>query len=807
MRNTKTENLLIESLVEKYRSKKGDIEGVLKITGVDPEFYELASEVLGLLLGKVVWLVLEEGESLEKKNSIVIKEGFSFNINTLLDLGYERVERVWNEGEVSVLGDVVLIWPFSMNSLVRVSLLGNIIEKISIVDIESRKREKDVKERVLLAENSKLLVGNEDSSGSVRVRMVDFFEEQEDVVNLGLRNIPTVEEYTSRRAILEIVKNFKNRDYDIWFLTNSIEKYELLVEKELRKSIDRIFFVRGVLERNLKRGFVSNECKVLVLTDLEVLGQVDLSIYEEKNIKMDPGSVEILKKLVPGDYVVHEDHGIGKFINVVKREGGPYIEIAYAGKDKLFIPLTASEKITKFIGAGKKRPILTGLGSGVWRRISRRAKEKVEDIARELLQLYALREASSTEIYLKTEDSLQELNTFIKQFEFEDTDDQLLATKQIVDDFQNSKPMDRLLVGDVGYGKTEIASRAMFAVANLGYQVALLAPTTVLVEQHKAVLRERFKNYPFNVESLSRYSSKKEKESTLNGLKKGSIDIVVGTHSLLSKNVEFKKLGLLVIDEEQKFGVKQKESIKSRRIDTNVLSLTATPIPRSLNMALMGIRDISVLATPPLGRREVINHFGVFNWDTVKDAISKELSRGGQVYYLHNRVNTIEYSYSKLTKMFPQATVAIAHGQMGVQNLSNTMKKFVNRELDILVCTTIIENGLDIPTVNTLIIDDVAMLGLSQMYQIRGRIGRSERQAYAYFFFENLRGNAQLRLEALKESQELGSGFLLSSKDLEIRGAGDILGKNQSGTINSVGYGLYSLMLEDAVRKLQNVNK
>ena len=263
---------------------------------------------------------------------------------------------------------------------------------------------------------------------------------------------------------------------------------------------------------------------------------------------------------------------------------------------------------------------------------------------------------------------------------------------------------------------------------------------------------------------------------------------------------------MLVIDEEQKFGVKQKESIKSRRIDTNVLSLTATPIPRSLNIALMGIRDISVLATPPLGRREVINHFGVFNWDTVKDAISKELSRGGQVYYLHNRVNTIEFSYSKLTKMFPQATVAIAHGQMGVQNLSNTMKKFVNRELDILVCTTIIENGLDIPTVNTLIIDDVAMLGLSQMYQIRGRIG-GLKDKRMHIFFENLRGNAQLRLEALKESQELGSGFLLSSKDLEIRGAGDILGKNQSGTINSVGYGLYSLMLEDAVRKLQNVNK
>ncbi|MFA5633780.1 MAG: DEAD/DEAH box helicase [Candidatus Dojkabacteria bacterium] len=807
MENIQIKNSLLMSLAKRYGGKKKEIERVLKVTGVDLEYYELVCELLGVLLGKVVWLMLGDDEHQEGEDSVMIKKGSLFNLNSLLNIGYERVERVWNEGEISVLGDVILIWPFSMNNLIRISLSGDDIEGISVVEVESRKRVKDIEGRTLLGKNSKLLVGNEESSGSVKVRMVEDIERQENLINLGLRNIPNVQEYTSRKAILEIVRNFKSRGYDIWYLSNSIEKYDLLVEKELKESISEIFSVNTPLEKSLKKGFVSSEAKVLLLTDLEVLGQIDLSIYEERNIKMDPGSVEILKKLVPGDYVVHEDHGIGRFVDVVRKEKGSYIEIAYAGKDRLYIPLTASEKITKFIGVGRERPTLTGLGSGVWKRISKKVKKEVENIARELLQLYALRETSKTEILLKDEDALGELNTFVKQFEFDDTDDQVLSTEHIVNDFQNSKPMDRLLVGDVGYGKTEIASRAMFVAVNSGYQVALLAPTTILVEQHRSVLMERFKNYPFVIESLSRFSSEKKKEQVLRDLKKGSIDIVVGTHSLLSEGVVFKNLGLLIVDEEQKFGVKQKENIKSKRIDTNVLSLTATPIPRTLNMALMGIRDISVLATPPLGRKEVINYFGKFDWNTVKDAVAKELKRNGQVYYLHNRVNTIEYSYSRLVNMFPHANIAIAHGQMSVQRLSSTMKKFVNEEIDILVCTTIIENGLDIPSVNTLIIDDATMLGLSQMYQIRGRIGRSERQGYAYFLFENLRGNAQLRLEALRESQELGSGFLLSNKDLEIRGAGDILGKNQSGTINSVGYGLYSVMLKDAIEKLKNMNK
>jgi transcription-repair coupling factor (superfamily II helicase) len=809
-------NNIIDSLVERYKPLKQDILDTLRVSGIDYDYYELACEMLGVLLNRVVWLSIDKDKREEegkeeikgrvkggKKGILKIKKGEKFDIASLLDLGYERVERVWNEGEISVLGDVIIIWPFSMNNLVRLSLFGSEIEDISVIDSESRKKIKQVKERTFLGANSKLLVGNEESSKSTNIKLVSNITDDVEKVDLGLRSIPGIETHISKRGVLEIVKNYKSRGYDIWYLTNNIEKYDLEVVKELRDMIGSLFSLGKDLRKSVRKGFVSNVAKVLVLTDLEVLGQLDLSLYEKRNIDMDPGSVEILKKIVPGDYIVHEDHGIGTFVKVVEKKHGPYIEIAYAGSDKLYVPLSASEKLTKYIGTGREKPILTGLNSGVWRRISKKAKERAEDIAKELLQLYALRESAKSDVIIDTEGSLKELELFIEQFEFEDTDDQLLATKHIVDDLQSTKPMDRLLVGDVGYGKTEIAARAAFAVVNAGYQVAILAPTTILVKQHVSVFKERFKQYPINIASLSRFSSTKEKEKVKENLEKGTVDIVIGTHALLGKSISFKKLGLLVIDEEQKFGVKQKETIKKKRVNTNVLSLTATPIPRTLNMALSGIRDISVLATPPEGRKEVINYFERFSWDSVRDAVTKELKRGGQVYFLHNRVNTIEFVYSKLTKMFPHAVVGVAHGQMGVQKLSKTMSAFVDGNIDILVCTTIIENGLDIPTVNTLIIQDATMLGLSQMYQIRGRIGRSRTQAYAYFFFDNLKGDAQLRLEAIKESQELGSGFLLSNKDLEIRGAGDILGRNQSGTINSVGYGLYSQMLATAVNKLK----
>ena len=792
-----------EQLVKKTATLRQEILEKKVVSGIDEQYYEFVAEFLGELLNKSVWLTTTNTEGGIEENTTIVSVGKSFDVNTLLDLGYEKVERVWNEGEYAVLGDVVIIWPFSMRNIVRLSFLGKEVESIDIVESESRKKIESVQSKVLVDANSNLLVGNEEKQDSITIRVsVDLGESSGRSVNLGIRGIPGMEIYSSKRAVEEIVRNFKGRGYEVIYLTNNIERYRLEVEDEIKGNIDSVFLNSGAYSKILRRGLVFNSAKVLLLTDMEVLGEVDLSEFWTKNMGMDPGSVEILKKVIPGDYVVHEDHGIGKYVDIQMREGGYYIQIAYAGKDRLFVPLTASEKLTKYIGAAKAKPVLTGLNSGAWRRISKKAREKAESIAKELLQLYALRETSTITPVLLEEGELSEFEVFVNNFEYKDTDDQLLATKQLVDDLQSGKPMDRLLVGDVGYGKTEIAMRAMFAVVNSGKQVALLAPTTILVSQHLAVLRKRFEGTPFNIQALSRMVSDSEKQKVIEGLDNGSVDIVVGTHALLSDDVHFKDLGLLVVDEEQKFGVKQKEKIKGKKLNTNVLSLTATPIPRTLNMALLGIRDISVLATPPSGRMEILNHFGKFNWDSVGEAIQRELNRGGQVYFLHNRVETIQNVYERLVKLFPHIQTVVVHGQMGVQTLSRNMESFVKGDAKILLCTTIIENGLDIPSVNTLIVDDATMLGLAQMYQIRGRIGRSNVQANAYFFFDTLKGDSALRLEALKSSQELGSGFLLSNRDLEIRGAGDILGKQQSGAINSVGYGLYSQMLAEAVSNL-----
>jgi len=794
-------NTFTKQLISKSVGLRQEILDRRVVSGIDEEYYEFTAEFLGDLLDRSVWLSTSIGGD-SKENTLLLSVGKVFDVEALLDLGYSRVERVWNEGEFAILGDVVMVWPFSMKNIVRLSILGKEIESIDIVESDSRRKIQSVQNKVLVDVNSSLLVGNEEKQDSISIRVsIDLGEGSDDSVYLGIRRIPGMEMYSSKRAVHEIVKNFKGRGYDVLYLTNNFERYKLEVEEDIKEKIDFVFLNDTSYSKILKRGVLFNSAKLLILTDMEVLGEIDLSDFWTKNMGMDLGSVEILKKIIPRDYVVHEDHGIGRYVGIELREGGYYIQIAYAGKDRLFVPLSSSDKLTKYIASGKAKPTLTGLNSGSWRRISERAREKAESIARELLQLYALRETSSIEPIFSDEGELSEFDTFVSNFEYVDTDDQLLATKQLVEDLQSGKPMDRLLVGDVGYGKTEIAMRAMFAVANEGKQVVLLAPTTVLVAQHLSVLRKRFEGTPFNIQSFSRLISHEERENVVRGLADGSIDIVVGTHALLQDRVIFKDLGLLVVDEEQKFGVRQKEKIKGRKLNTNILSLTATPIPRTLNMALLGIRDISVLATPPSGRMEIVNHFGKFSWDTVRIAIQKELKRGGQVYFLHNRVETIGNVHEKLSKMFPHVKTTVVHGQMSVQTLSKNMQSFVNGESKILLCTTIIENGLDIPTVNTLIVDDATMLGLSQMYQIRGRIGRSKVEANAYFFYDTLKGDSALRLEALKNSKELGSGFILSNRDLEIRGAGDILGRDQSGAINSVGYGLYSQMLAEAVEK------
>lgn len=793
----------ISTTSEKFFDRLGQRLNVGKdqryFSGVDKEFEELFAEILGHKKKTSIYISRNIDEDSTKV--LRIQKGNTFKAKDLLDLGYKKVERVWEEGEFSLLGDVLIVWPYSMSNILRVSLWEEEIESVEIVKPENRKSISTVEFKDILPKDSSQIVGSENFAESQLVYLLDDIEGKLNTEDVGLKRIPGIYNYTDIHTTQNILKNYKNLRYEVWYLTKNYERFEKSGSK-LGKYIDKYFEADTLIEKELNRGFIYEKNKLLLLTDLEVLGEIDLSEHK-KGIDIDKGSLEILKKIVPGDYVVHEDHGIGVFDGVKDIEQRRYLDIHYAKNDRLLIPFSAVDKVTKYISAGMKKPRLTGLNSGIWNRISKSAKKEAENIAKELLQLYAVRSTMRTERIISSEQDLDEFWKFVNKFEFTDTEDQLVATNHIVNDFQNSTPMDRLLVGDVGFGKTEIAMRATLAAVNAGFQVAILAPTTVLVEQHLNVFKERFKDYPYIIDSLSRFRTEKEKAQVLEGLQKGTIDIVIGTHSLLSKSVKFKNLNLVIIDEEQKFGVKQKEHLKEIRLNSNILSMTATPIPRTLNLSLMGIRDISVLATPPMGRKDIENEFSKFSWQEAQRVIKREIDRDGQVFYLHNRIGTIQSVKNKLDKLFPENVVEILHGQMSSNRIEQTMKSFINGEVDVLLCTTIIENGIDIPNVNTLIIDDVTSYGLSQLYQIRGRIGRGSKQAYACFMFDKLKGNSSLRLNALKEAQALGSGFILSNRDLEIRGAGDILGKNQSGIINSVGYGLYTLMLSEAVGEMK----
>lgn len=512
-------------------------------------------------------------------------------------------------------------------------------------------------------------------------------------------------------------------------------------------------------------------------------------------------------KIRPGDYLVHEDHGIGMFSAIqtkqIEGEDTVYVLIEYLKGDVLNLPLESKNKLSPYIGVGRRRPKLSKLGSPVWQRTYRKTYDNVILLAKELLNIYAKRELISREKWSINKEWEKEIED---NFGYKETKDQKKALKDIFLDMEGNKPIDRLICGDVGYGKTEVAIRTMAeAVAN-GYQVAMLVPTTILAEQHFITLKKRFCNLPVVIEHLSRFVKAEEEKRILDSLRNGSADIVVGTHRLFGEDIRFKKLGLLVIDEEQKFGVKHKEKLKKLRVDLNVLSLTATPIPRTLFMALSGLRDISQISSPPAGRLEVDTKVSVYNEEEIKSYVEREIARNGQVYYLHNEVRTIEPKRKVLQKLFPKLNIGIAHGQMGEVALAKVMSDFAEGKIDVLVCSTIIENGLDLPNVNTLIADDSDKFGLSQLYQIRGRIGRSKKKAYALFTIRDkkiITTNAFKRLKAIVENTALGSGYSIALSDLEIRGGGNILGKEQHGNMEAVGLVLYTKLLNKAVDNLK----
>ncbi|WDT65051.1 transcription-repair coupling factor [Companilactobacillus crustorum] len=564
-----------------------------------------------------------------------------------------------------------------------------------------------------------------------------------------------------------------------------------------------------IMNASLSSGFEMPDEKMAIITEKELFNH-----QPKKRRHQTLANAERLKsynELKPGDYVVHVNHGIGKFIGMqtmeVDGKHQDYITIEYRDDGRLFIPVTQLDMVQKYVSAEGKSPKINKLGGNEWQKTKRKVQSNIEDIADDLIDLYAKREAEKGFAFPK-DDSMQ--NDFDNAFPYPETPDQLRSVDEIKRDMEKPHPMDRLLVGDVGFGKTEVALRAAFKAVEAGKQVVFLAPTTLLVQQHFETMKERFEGFPVNIGVLSRFQTRKQSKETIEKLEDGSLDIVVGTHRLLSKDVKFHDIGLLIIDEEQRFGVKHKEKIKELKANVDVLTLTATPIPRTLNMSMLGVRDLSLIETAPSNRYPVQTYVMEQNYEVIAGAIKREMARGGQVFYLHNRVEDMDQVAGQLQALVPDARIATAHGRMNETQMEGVIADYLAGEYDVLVTTTIIETGVDMPNTNTLIVENADRYGLSQLYQIRGRVGRSNRVAYAYLMYRPnkvLTEVGEQRLEAIKNFTELGSGFKIAMRDLSIRGAGNLLGKQQHGFIDSVGFDLYTQMLNDAVAKKRGHTK
>ena len=622
---------------------------------------------------------------------------------------------------------------------------------------------------------------------------------------------PPVDSFGGQLELLaEGLRDWAKTDHFIVVATPEVERVaEMLARKDVK--------AEGLNERELKpgkvllaphalsSGFKLPAADLVVLTDAEVFGWHKLRQPKERKFRVGI-SVTSLSELAPGDYVVHINHGVGHYQGLVKQtvQGveRDYLLVQYAGEDRLYVPVSQIDRVQKYIGSDGP-PTIYGLRSTHWQRTKRRVLRSARLLAKELLDLYAARERAQGHAFEVDSPWLREMED---AFAYEETPDQWQAVQDVKADMRKLMPADRLVCGDVGYGKTEVAIRAAFAAMLESKQAAVLVPTTVLAQQHYHTFSERLANYPVNIQMLSRFKTRAEQQQIVAGLKQGTVDIVIGTHRLLQPDVEFRDLGLVVVDEEQRFGVRHKERLKQLRTSVDVVTLTATPIPRTLHMSLSGIRDMSIINDPPAGRLPIKTYAREHDDELVQEAILRELERGGQVYYVHNRVQSIAHVAGRLQRLLPNVRLAVAHGQQHEDQLEQVMLDFYAGNYDVLVCTTIIESGLDIPNVNTIIIENAHQLGLAQLYQLRGRVGRSNRQAYAYLMYrypERMTPEAEQRLQAIEELCELGSGFKIALRDLEIRGAGDVLGAEQHGHMAAVGFELYCRMLEQAVRSLR----
>lgn len=623
---------------------------------------------------------------------------------------------------------------------------------------------------------------------------------------------PMQEFFNQFSFLKEEIERYKKMDYTIILqssnsmgsktLEDMLEEYQIKLDSRDKTNICKESV--NLIEGNLRHGFHFVDEKILLITEHEIFQKKLKRRFRRQHVS----NAERLKdynELEKGDYVVHYIHGIGQYLGIetieIKGIHRDYVSVQYQNGDQISIPVEQIHLLSKYISSDGKAPKLNKLNDGHFKKAKQKVKNQVEDIADDLIKLYSERSQLKGFAFSADDD---DQDAFDDAFPYVETDDQLRSIEEIKRDMQASQPMDRLLVGDVGFGKTEVAMRAAFKAVNDHKQVVILVPTTVLAQQHYTNFKERFQNFAVNVDVLSRFRSKKEQTATLEKLKNGQVDILIGTHRVLSKDVVFADLGLMIIDEEQRFGVKHKETLKELKKQVDVLTLTATPIPRTLHMSMLGIRDLSVIETPPTNRYPVQTYVLEKNDSVIRDAVLREMERGGQVYYLYNKVDTIVQKVSELQELIPEASIGYVHGRMSEVQLENTLLDFIEGQYDILVTTTIIETGVDIPNANTLFIENADHMGLSTLYQLRGRVGRSNRIAYAYLMYrpeKSISEVSEKRLEAIKGFTELGSGFKIAMRDLSIRGAGNLLGKSQSGFIDSVGFELYSQLLEEAIAK------
>jgi transcription-repair coupling factor (superfamily II helicase) len=767
----------------------------------------------------------------------------------LASAGYERVERVEERGQFAVRGGLVDVFPTTGREPFRIELFGDEIEQIRAFSPFTQRALRTVDGATIYPAGERLrelveidLGPEEDEEVAAEAPddLVPAFDRAPDIVwspdevlaaweeqgldpvpldgATALTQLPQGQPFSfdaqrpalAARGLSEAeneLNGLLRQDLDV--IVAFPHRGEALRQQALLRRVSAEILEVGESPEGLafavspaRRGFVWRELGFALLPDTQVFRK------RPPRATAAPGrALQSFSDLRTGDYVVHEDHGLAKLLGFETKEVAgvtrDYLLLAYRGDDRVYVPHEQIGKVSRYIGADTREPTLSKLGGKAWDNLKTRAREHVRELAGELLQLYAQRQTQPGVAFDVEHEWVERLEA---EFPYRETDDQRTAIEAVMEGLESPHPMDRLVCGDVGFGKTEVALRAAFAVAVNGKQVLMLVPTTVLAQQHWNTFRARYRDFPVRVEMVSRFRTRKDTKQALLDFSEGKVEVLIGTHRVLSRDVIPKELGLVIVDEEQRFGVAQKELLRQLRLEVDVLALSATPIPRTLHMSLSGLRDISVIETPPEGRRPIRTFVGEYDDELVKQALEREHARGGQSFFLHNRVETIEERAAQLAQLLPQLRVLVAHGQMGERELEDKMISFLAGDADVLVSTTIIESGLDIPQANTLIVERADQLGLSQLYQIRGRVGRSDRLAHAYLFYPDaheLSPEARARLATLADHTELGAGFAIAMRDLEIRGAGDLLGSEQSGHVAALGFELYVEMLHEAVAELQ----